>query len=228
MTKKVNNVDVEALKKMKEKALEEEPKPPTPKEVVKSTSPMLSIAVAGLEARKGHKNKPKLYWTFYNNCMTWVRDQKDHHVRIIDMRNFWDKEDPMQAFFQHLREVTFAHGPIGQMMISSHSDWEGLYLISKCRTELSEPARYILPDTRWDGVLFAENAKIWLQGCQTAGQRGERMAECICQNIADSTKTTVYGYACKAAQKMRNGGFYPVPDMGDYIEFKSQFEVKIS
>ena len=226
MAKKINGIDVEKLKAMKDMAIAA--KAEAPKKVPAKGEPKLCIAIAGLETRKTKQGRIKHCWTFYNNCMTWVKDLKGNHVRIVDARDFVEDPHPIRSIMSHLGGICFDHGPIDKLMISSHSDWEGLYIISKSRTNLPEPDRYILPYTKWDGIEFSPDAAICLQGCQTAGQRGNKMKECICQDLADNTDVLVYGYACKAAQKLRNGGYYPVPDIGGLIEFKPRVYIPMT
>lgn len=215
MPAKINGVDIEALRKAKEEALK---KTDAPNQPIADTKQKLCVAVAGLETRI--KSKTRFYWTFYNNCMTWVKDRKKGNVcHILDCRTFYDDPNPAFRIMKQLQRINFTYGGIDELMISSHSDWEGLYLFSKIRKELPEYDRYILPQTKWDLVEFNPGAKIWLQGCQTAGQYGKIKPDSICQAIANKTGCRVYGYASKAAQKLRDGGFYPTPDIGDYHEF---------
>jgi hypothetical protein len=105
-----------------------------------------------------------------------------------------------------------------QLLISCHSDPEGLYLFSHIRRELEEDDRYITLKRDWSKIKFTPGAVITLLGCQTAGQDGMALKECIAQTIADETGVKVIGFTSKSSQKKRkDGGYEQVPENGKYV-----------
>jgi hypothetical protein len=186
-----------------------------------------AVAIAGIETvrdKEGHVLK--LSVTFLNNMETWARDRKrTHRTKILDCRTFKDEVSPMSSLWECMKTAFGGQG-IDHLVISSHSDWEGLYLFSKIRKELGEEDRYITLERDWAGLVFNPGACIELQGCQTGGKDGVRLNGSIAQVIANKTKVCVHGFTCRTSQKRRaDGGYIQVPDRGLTSVFIPQAEI---
>ena len=182
--------------------------------------PKIAIALAGLETIKDKDGHPKYFAeTFVNNIKTWKKDHQECDVKLIDCRDYREQSSPMTALWADLEDLS-ALKALDVLMISCHSDWEGLYLFSKYRKELSEEDRYITVERDWSGIKFNPGASIYLCGCQTGGRFGEKWPVCIAQTVADSAKAKVHGYASRTSQRRRDdGGFFQKPDIGGFFEF---------
>lgn len=178
-----------------------------------------AVAVGAIETVRDKDGKViKLSVTFLNNANTWKKDHGGYSVKVLDCREYKDAPSPMKALWD---AIAAAHGDRGIdcLMISSHSDWEGLYLFSKIRKELAELDRYVTLETEWP-FKFNPGAKIELHGCQAGGRFGEKWPTSIAQKIADSTGVSVWAFLSRTAQKRRaDGGFYQRPDRGKLTEF---------
>lgn len=182
--------------------------------------PRIAIALAGLETIKDKNGHPKYFAeTFVNNTKTWKKDHRTLVVKLMDCRDYREMASPMTALWADLEDISAQKG-LDVLMITCHSDWEGLYLFSKYRKELSEDDRYITVNRSWSGIKFNPGAAIYLHGCQAGGRFGEKWPECIAQTIANSAKVKVYAYASRSSQRRRkDGGFWQKPDIGGFIEF---------
>ena len=182
--------------------------------------PKIAIALAGLETIKDKDGHPKYFAeTFVNNTKTWKNDHKTLTTKLIDCRDYREMASPMTALWADLEDISSQKG-LDILMISCHSDWEGLYLFSKYRKELSEDDRYITLVRSWSGIKFNPGAAIYLHGCQAGGRFGKKWPECIAQTISNSAKVKVYAYASRSSQRRRkDGGFEQHADTGGFIEF---------
>jgi len=174
------------------------------------------IALIGLETFKS-KGKLRFAETFANNILTWKRDNPKDIVTSIDARKYRDNDNPMLDMWNDIKK-TYVDG-IDVLLYSGHSDWEGLYIISHYRKgDIPDSTRYVEYTTSWEGIIFKPNAEIRLMGCRAGGDY-KVFDVCIAQDIANKTNTDVYAYTCKTSQKFRNGGYYQIPESGDFIKF---------
>jgi len=177
-----------------------------------------AVCIAGLETIKDKKTNKVKYFsdTFLNNIRTWVKENKDCDSKILDARDYKDLNDPMLALFNDIKSVQ----GLDRLIITCHSDWEGLYIISKYRKgEIPDSHRYVEYYTEWEGFNFNPNAEIWLMGCQAGGRFGKKWDMCIAQDIANKTNTTVMAYASRSSQRYIDGGYRQVPDTGGFHTF---------
>lgn len=180
------------------------------------------VAIVGLEVIKNKKGEVDHFSdTFLNNIHTFHRDNPNDTLKVFDMRDYKGKVSPMGSLWS---DIAAAFDGIDLILYSGHSDTETLYVCSKVRTELFDSDRFIDCSTDWSSLKFADGANIQLMGCQTGGQDGRKFPECIAQDIANKTDVAVWGFASKSSQQIRNGGYYQVPDTGDYIKFTSILE----
>lgn len=156
----------------------------------------------------------KYSWTFVNNALTYKKDHPDEDVHIIDCRDHVDAPNPIESMMGEVDTV----GPVYRLIISSHSDWESLYIFSQTRKELCGSARFLSEDFDWRRFWLTENGAIRLDGCQTAGSSGIAMEKCIAQTIADGTGRNVYGFRSRSSQhKRKDGGFEQRAPGGYYL-----------
>jgi hypothetical protein len=179
-----------------------------------------AVTIAAIETVRDKDGKvKKLSVTFINNCLTWMADHRSTHTtKLLECRDFKDCPSPMDKLWEAL---AYAYGDKGidYLYISMHSDWEGLYIFSKIRKELSEYDRYITPDRSWEKIKFNPGAIIELSGCQTAGRDGKRIPNTIAQIIANKSGVKVLGFTVRSSQKRRkDGGYFQKPEKGGYIE----------
>jgi len=146
--------------------------------------------------------------TFVNNLITYKSDHKDEDVHIIDCRDHVKADNPIES----MMSAVLSHGVIDGLIISSHSDWFGLYIFSKTRKELSEDRRYLLPEFDWRRFKFSPNAYVRLWGCQTAGRNGVLIKDSIAQIISDETQRLVYAFTSRSSQRKVGKRFVQIPD----------------
>lgn len=178
-----------------------------------------AVAIAGLETVFKNGKITHFSHAFLNNCETWKKElSKTHDVALFDARVFRNTDNPIGDIFHTLSMIK---RPIDKMLISCHSDWEGLYIISKYRKgSIPDTFRYIEKDqAEWDMVNFTDEATIELDGCR-AGGNGKKDSKSIAQNIANITGASVFAFTSKSSQKLVNGGYRQVPWSGGYVEFK--------
>lgn len=179
-----------------------------------------TVALVGLETLKNEDGSLKKFSvTFYNNVITWRADHPKEDVVIVDARDFYKEDHPIEAIMKRLKEVS-CERPIDTLLYSGHSCSTTLYYFSKVRKELEERERYFTMGQSWDGVLFSQEATIRLFGCQTGGERGKKFEVCIAQDIANQTRRRVFGFVSKSSQKKIGKKFYQVPDIGGSVVFK--------
>jgi hypothetical protein len=175
-----------------------------------------AICIAGLETIKSSSGKIIHAATFMNNMETWKKDHTaDYNTTILDARKFKEMADPLGSMWAELK----VSPSIDVLFFSSHSDPEGLYLISRYRQELEDNQRFVSFDTVWDGINFSPTAKIYLGGCQAGGKDGKKFDVCIAQDIANKTGVSVFAYVWKSSQQYKNGRYFQVPDKGGFVEF---------
>ena len=178
------------------------------------------VAIVGLETIKDKNGEVDHFSeTFLNNIHTFHRDNPTDTLKIFDMRKYKDNVSPMGSLWS---DIAAAFDGIDLILYSGHSDTETLYVCSKVRTELFDSDRFVDYSTDWGGFKFSKDANIQLMGCQTGGQEGRKFPECIAQDIANKTGVAVWGFASKSSQQTRNGGYYQIPDTGDYIKFTTR------
>jgi hypothetical protein len=178
-----------------------------------------AVAILGLDVI--HKEgKPDRYSSvFWDNLTTWRKDNRGtYNLRIFDLRDYLKAASPVSAMLNELLEQCRL---IDCLLIASHSDPEGLYLLSKTRKELKQKERYILADDPvWDHIALADDAKIYLMGCQAGGMHGQKFARSIAQDIANHTDRSTYAFVYKSSQQKRaDGGYEQRPEKGDYVLF---------
>lgn len=175
-----------------------------------------AIAIGAIETvRDAQGHVKKLSVTFLNNANTWAKDHPEFDTRVLDCRAFKDLPSPMKGLWDEL-----AKEPLDALFISSHSDWEGLYIFSKIRRELAEEDRYFVLGNDWAGVKFNPGAYIVLSGCQAGGRDGVRLDDSIAATIANKTGVSVWAFLTKSSQKKRpDGGYEQKPDRGRLVEF---------
>lgn len=177
------------------------------------------VCIAGLETVRNKTTGEVKYFadTFMNNIRTWVKEHKDCECKVLDARDYCNLQDPMAKLWHDIKK---SFDSLDKIVISSHSDWEGLYIISKYRKgQIPDSARYIEYYTDWSEFSFNESSEIWLIGCQSGGRFGEKWPKCIAQDIANKTNTSVYAYASRSSQQYVNGGYRQVPDIGGFHKF---------
>ena len=193
-----------------------------------------AVAIAGLETILEPKEAlswqnmiPKLFNmeirkvrffadTFLDSIQTWVKEHPEYDTKIIDARDYCEDPNPIRSIWQATKD---AHTGLDALKIACHSNWEGLYIISKYKKCRPDRYRYIEYYTDWCGLTFNPGANIWLSGCQAGGRFGEKWDKCIAQDIANKTGATVWAYTSKSSQQWKDGGYRQVPDTGDYVEF---------
>lgn len=180
-----------------------------------------AVAIAAIETVRDKQGKViKLSVTFLNNMQTWEKDRrKTHNTKILDCRAYKDDPSPMGGLWRALAEAYGDKG-IDKLVISCHSDWEGLYIFSKIRKELGEEDRYITLFREWGEIKFNPGASIELHGCQTGGREGKIIPDSIAQTIANKSGVSVWGYLYRSSQKQRpDGGYIQKPERGGLTEF---------
>ena len=179
-----------------------------------------AIALAGLETIKDKEGHPKYFAdTFMNNTRTWKKDHPEFETKLLDCRDYREMSSPMKVLWADLEDV-YADRGLDRLVISCHSDWEGLYLFSKYRKELGEDDRYITVNRDWSGIKFNSGASIYIYGCQAGGRFGKKMSACIAQTIADSACVKVYAFMSRSSQRRRpDGGYEQRPDYPGLAEF---------
>lgn len=177
-----------------------------------------TVALAGLETIYKEDGTVKHFSeTFLNNIKTYVKDNPEEDVVIIDARHFREEKGPMTAIWARLREAS-DFVPIDKLIITSHSGTDELYIISRYRKGLPDSERYFTKEDTWEGVRFNSGAEIRLWGCNTAGRDGVKINDSICQAIANKAKVATYGYVWQTSQKKRGDGYYQIPDRPTVIK----------
>lgn len=177
------------------------------------------VAIAGLETIKDSEHKVKYFAaTFLNNLLTWKKDHPNDDVKILDARDYRDRPNPMGDIWLDAKAAFIG---IDVMLLSTHSDWEGLYVISKYRKgEIDDSLRYIDCNTSWEGFTWNPNACIRIMGCQAGGRFGKKWNTSIAQILANKSGVLVYAFCDKSSQRRRkDGGYVMVPDTGGYVRF---------
>lgn len=170
------------------------------------------VGIGSIEVYNSKKSS-----TFVNNLITYKSDHKDEDVHIIDCRDHVEAANPIES----MMKAILNHGVIDGLIISSHSDWEGLYIFSKSRKELPESHRYLLPEFEWNRFKFGPDGYTKLLGCQTCGKAGVILEESIAQTIADKTQRIVYAFSSRSSQRMtKDRKFYQIPDNKKTIVIK--------
>lgn len=179
-----------------------------------------AIALAGLETIKDADGKVKYFaQTFLNNIKTWKKDNKQFSTELIDCRDYREMASPMTALWADIEDLS-RQTPLDRLIITCHSDWEGLYLFSKYRKELAEEDRYVTVNRDLSTIQFNPGANITIYGCQAGGRFGKKWPSSIAQTIADSSRVSVLAFASRSSQRRRkDGGFYQRPDIGGLVEF---------
>lgn len=184
------------------------------------------LAIIGLETIT--RNDGTIIWsdTFYNNIDTWRQEHPDHTTIICDARKWRYDVDPLASMFETIMSVQTS-GVWDTIVYSGHSDTDTLYIFSRLaaiRPELHDDAKFITRLTDLSFLATKTKTQIYLLGCQTAGQKGKKIDDCIAQCIADSANCLVYGYASKTAQEKRDGRYHQKPDYPEMFEFKPMGE----
>lgn len=179
------------------------------------------LGICGIETtfNKDHTFR-KYSSTFVNNLLTYRKDhKKTEAVEIIDCRGHVDADNPMESLMIDVE----SRGPVDVLIISCHSDWEGLYIFSKTRRELDFSARYIEEGFDWERFKFNSGGCIRLWGCQTAGKAGRLFDHSIAQTMSNGTGVTVYAFTSRSSQRQRpDGGFIMVPDNRRTVELRPE------
>jgi hypothetical protein len=162
------------------------------------------LYIGAIESRYDNGEFKKYSWTFVNNALTYKKDHPHEDVYIIDCRDHVDAPNPIESMMAEVDVV----GPVYRLIISSHSDWESLYIFSQTRKELDGSARFLSETFNWKRFWLTVDGEIRLDGCQTAGRAGVELEKCIAQTIADETGRNVYGFVSRSSQlKRKDGGF---------------------
>jgi hypothetical protein len=173
------------------------------------------IAIVGLETIKDSKGNVKYYAdTFMNNIRTWQKDNPKDKIKVLDGRDYVCAKTPLSVLWE---DIANAFDGIDLILYSGHSDNEKLYWLSKTRPDL-DPTEKFIENNEWP-FKFNEDASIKIMGCQAGGQDGKKWPVCIAQTIANKSGVTVWAFTCKSSQKKRKGGYYQIPDTGDYVKF---------
>lgn len=156
---------------------------------------------------------------FMNSARTWMKEHPQYTYTVVDARDYCKLDNPMFSIFEKVGSV----GKIDKLVIFSHSDWEGIYIISKYRkAKIPDDHRYIEYYTKWDQVDFNEDSEIRLIGCQAGGRFGKKWEKCIAQDIADKTGVTTWAFASRSSQQFVDGGYRQVPDIGGFHKFEAR------
>lgn len=176
------------------------------------------IAIVGLETIKDKEGNIRFFAeTFLNNIKTFQRDNPKSTIKIFDGRNYVNEQNPIAKLWSDIAMAFDADG-IDIILYSGHSDSDRLYWISKTRPDLKDTNKFI-SNNDWNFV-FNSKAFIRLMGCQAGGQDGVKWPKCVAQTIADNSGVTVWAFTSKCSQQKRNGGYYQIPDNGDYVKFE--------
>lgn len=180
------------------------------------------VAVAGLETIKNHTTgKVKCFAdTFLNNIRTIKHDHPKDKLVIVDAREYKDSATPMSDLWRIVKNA--AACGIDELFFSVHSDWEGLYIISKYRKgEIPDSERYIELNFDWSGLNWNPGAAIRIAGCQTGGRFGQKWPKSLAQDIANKTGVAVWAFCSRSSQQVRaDGHYYQKPDIGGYVKFE--------
>ena len=180
-----------------------------------------AVVIAAIETIRNKEGKVvRLSDTFLDDSKTWKGDhRRTFETKILDCRTYKELPSPMTGLWEGLA-AAFGDRGIDRLAICCHSDWEGLYIFSKIRKELSEDDRYITLNREWAGITFNPGAKIEIHGCQAGGRDGVRMSDCIAATIANKSGAIVLAYTSKTSQQRRpDGGYYQKADRGKMVEF---------
>lgn len=164
-----------------------------------------TVAIVGLETIfDGMAKKWRHSETFLNNIKTYIEDHPDEDVLVLDAREYKDFMNPLGEMFRDIQK----HGVIDQLIYSGHSGPKKLFVFFRYPEGQPDQRRFITKDTDWSKIEFSAHAEILLMGCQTLGQNGKRVEECIGQWICDATKRPVWGFCSRSAQKKIGNKFY--------------------
>jgi len=168
------------------------------------------VAIIGIETiRDSNGVVKKFSETFLNNIRTWKRDNPKDNLVIIDALKYLKVEKPLDAIW---KAVCDSYDEIDQLIYFGHSSDESLIVFSYTLEHLSLEERWFRAGFHYDAP-FAPDAEIFLYGCQTGGQRGEKWDTSLAQIIANKTNRTVWAYVSKSYQiEKPKGHFYQISD----------------
>lgn len=147
--------------------------------------------------------------TFLNNAQTWIKDHPETNVVIVNSLEYIENVNPLQDVWE---AVCKSHDKIDTFIYFGHSSEESLIVYSHTLTERPLSERWFRAEFHYEAP-FAEDAEIFLYGCQTGGVRGVKLDDSLAQIIANRTDRIVWAYVSRSYQIQKGKRrFYQISD----------------